>query len=79
MFKGFEILKNAILKGELNYFSAAQERPGVDFKIVASARWYENRGFPEWRIKSEASEPEGAEYEVICTELDGTINDPDYV
>ena len=72
--KAIELLKEAILKGELGYYqatgstayvaeyedgkqeivynalSAKEARPGVEFEIVASAKWEDRLGNPQWTI-----------------------------
>ena len=91
--KAIELLKEAILKGELSYYqatgsyayvaqyedgelqivynslSAKEARPGVEFEIVASAKWEDNLGNPAWTIYF-GDEAVAA----IATEIDG---DPD--
>jgi len=93
-----EMLKEAILKGELGYYqatgstayvveyedgkqeivfnslSAREARPGVRFKMVASAKWEDRLGFPQWTIYGD---DDGEAVAAIATEIDGTVTGPD--
>jgi len=95
-----EMLKEAILKGELGYYqatgstayvveyedgkqeivfnslSAREARPGVRFKMVASAKWEDRLGFPQWTIYDDGDDGEAVA--VIATEIDGTVTDDVY-
>ena len=94
--KAIELLKEAILKGELSYYQAtgstayvveyadgelqivynslsAKEARPVSFKIVASAKWEDRLGFPQWTIYDD----DGEAVAVVATEVDGTVTDPD--
>ena len=95
--KAIELLKEAILKGELGYYqatgstayvveyedgkqeivfnslSAKEARPGAGFEMVASAKWEDRLGFPQWTIYDDGGEAVA----VIATEIDGTVTDPD--
>ena len=94
-----EMLKEAILKGELGYYqatgstayvveyadgelqivynslSAREARPGVRFKMVASAKWEDRLGFPQWTIYGD---DDGEAVAAIATEIDGTVTDDVY-
>jgi len=87
-----EMLVDAILKGQLNYYqatgstaylveyedgelqivynslSAKEARPGVEFEIIASAKWEDNLGNPAWTI----CDRDGETAVIISTEVDGT-------
>jgi len=52
-----------------NSLSAKEARPGVEFEIVASAKWEDNLGNPAWTIYDD-----GEAVAAIATEIDG---DPD--
>ena len=93
--KAIELLKEAILKGELSYYqatgsaayvveyedgkqeivynalSAKEARPGVEFEIVASAKWEDNLGNPQWTIY-DYGDDDGEAVAVVATEVDGT-------
>ena len=95
-----EMLKEAILKGELGYnqatgstayvaeyedgelqivynsLSAKEARPGVSFEMVASAKWEDRLGFPQWTIYDDGDDGEAVA--VIATEIDGTVTDDVY-
>jgi hypothetical protein len=95
--RAVEMLVDAILKGELNYYqatgstayaveyedskqeivhnalSAKEARPGVEFEIVASAKWEDRLGNPQWTIYDDDGEAVAA----VATEIDGTVTDPD--
>ena len=47
-------------------------RPGVEFEIVASAKWEDRLGNPQWTI----CDDDGEAVAVVATEIDGTV-DPD--
>lgn len=90
--KAIELLKEAILKGQLGYYqatgstayvveyedgelqivynslSAREARPGVRFKMVASAKWEDRLGNPQWTIYDDGGETVA----VVATEVDGT-------
>jgi len=92
-----EMLKEAILKGELSYYqatgstayvveyedgelqivynslSAREARPEVEFEIIASAKWEDRLGNPQWTIY----DGDGEAVAAIATEVDGTVTDPD--
>ena len=94
-----EMLKEAILKGELHYYrqtgstayvveyedgkqeivynalSAKEARPGVEFEIVASAKWEDRLGNPQWTIYGD---DDGEAVAAIATENDGTVTDDVY-
>ena len=94
-----EMLKEAILKGELHYYrqtgstayvveyedgkqeivynalSAKEARPGVEFEIVASAKWEDRLGNPQWTIYGD---DDGEAVAAIATEIDGTNPDVYY-
>ncbi len=96
--KAIELLKEAILKGELHYYrqtgsyayvaqyedgelqivynslSAKEARPGVEFEIIASAKWEDRLGNPQWTIYDD---DDGEAVAVVATEVDGTVTDPD--
>ena len=96
--KAIELLKEAILKGELSYYQATgstayvveyedcrqeivnnalfakEVRPGVEFEIVASAKWEDRLGNPQWTIYGD---DDGEAVAAIATEIDGTVTDPD--
>jgi len=87
-----EMLVDAILKGQLNYYqatgsyayvaqyedgemqivynalSAKEARPGVSFTMVASAKWEDRLGNPQWTIYGN----DGEAVAVVATEVDGT-------
>ena len=93
-----EMLKEAILKGELGYYqatgstayvveyadgelqivynslSAREARPGVEFEIVASTKWEDRLGNPQWTIYGD---DDGEAVAAIATEIDGTVTEPD--
>ncbi len=95
--KAIELLEEAILKGQLNYYqatgsyayvaqyedgeqeivynalSAREARPGVRFKMVASAKWEDRLGNPQWTIY----DGDGEAVAAIATEVDGTVTGPD--
>ena len=48
-------------------------RPGVEFEIVASAKWEDRLGNPQWTIYDDDGEAATA----VATEIDGTVTDPD--
>ena len=52
-----------------NSLSAKEARPGVEFEIVASAKWEDRLGNPQWTIYDD-----GEAVAAIATEIDG---DPD--
>ena len=56
-----------------NALSAKEARPGVGFTMVASAKWEDRLGFPQWTIYDNDGEAVAA----IATEVDGTVTDPD--
>ena len=56
-----------------NSLSAKEARPGVSFTMVASAKWEDRLGFPQWTIYGNDGEAVAA----IATEVDGTVTDPD--
>jgi hypothetical protein len=94
--KAIELLKEAILKGELHYYrqtgstayvveyedgelqivynslSAKEARPGVEFEIIASAKWEDRLGNPQWTIYDDCEA-----VAAIATEIDGTVTEPD--
>ena len=96
--KAIEMLKEAILKGELSYYqatgstayvveyedgkqeivynalSAKEARPGVEFEIVASAKWEDRLGNPQWTIYDD---DDGEAVAVVATEIDGSIKEED--
>ena len=55
-----------------NSLSAKEARPGVEFEIVASAKWEDRLGNPQWTIYGD---DDGEAVAAIATEIDGT--DPD--
>jgi hypothetical protein len=55
-----------------NSLSAKEARPGVEFKILASAKWEDRLGNPQWTIYDD-----GEAVAAIATEIDGTVTDPD--
>jgi hypothetical protein len=93
--KAIELLKEAILKGELSYYratgstayvveyedgkqeivynalSAKEARPGVEFEIVASAKWEDNLGNPAWTIRNR----DGETAVIVSTEVNGTASE----
>jgi len=95
--KAIELLKEAILKGELGYYqatgstayvveyedgelqivynslSAREARPEVELEIIASAKWEDRLGNPQWTIY----DGDGEAVAAIATEVDGTVTDPD--
>ena len=56
-----------------NALSAREARPGVRFKMVASAKWEDRLGFPQWTIYDD----DGEAVATIATEIDGTVTGPD--
>ena len=56
-----------------NSLSAREARPGVRFKILASAKWEDNLGNPTWTIY----DGDGEAVAAIATEIDGTVTGPD--
>lgn len=54
-----------------NSLSAKEVRPGVEFEIVASAKWEDRLGNPQWTIYAD-----GEAVAVVATEIDGTVTDP---
>ncbi len=52
-----------------NSLSAKEARPGVGFTIVASAKWEDRLGFPQWTIY----DGDGEAVAVVATENDGTV------
>ena len=93
--KAIELLKEAILKGQLSYYqatgsyayvaqyedgelqivynalSAKEARPGVEFEMVASAKWEDNLGNPAWTIRDGDEEVAV----IISTNANGTVID----
>ena len=57
-----------------NALSAKEARPGVEFEIVAGAKWEDRLGNPQWTIYDDDGEAVAA----IATEIDGTVTDPVY-
>jgi hypothetical protein len=57
-----------------NALSAKEARPGVEFEIVASAKWEDRLGNPQWTIYDD---DDGEAVAVVATEIDGTVTDPD--
>ncbi len=57
-----------------NSLSAREARPGVRFKMVASAKWEDRLGFPQWTIYGGN---DGEAVAAIATENDGTVTGPD--
>ena len=55
------------LQIEYNSLSAKEARP-VSFKIVASAKWEDHLGNPQWTIY----DGDGEAVAVVATEVDGT-------
>lgn len=51
-----------------NSLSAKEARPGVEFEIVASAKWEDRLGNPQWTIRDR----DGETAVIISTEVDGT-------
>ena len=51
-----------------NALSAREARPGVRFKMVASAKWEDRLGNPQWTIYDDGGETVA----VVATEVDGT-------
>jgi len=56
-----------------NSLSAKEARPGVRFKIMASARWEDNLGNPAWTIY----DGDGEAVAAIATDIDGTAIEDD--
>jgi len=52
-----------------NALSAKEARPGVEFEIVASAKWEDRLGNPQWTIYDDGGEAVA----VVATEVDGTV------
>ena len=52
-----------------NSLSAKEARPGVEFEIVASAKWEDRLGNPQWTIYGD---DDGEAVAVVATEVDGT-------
>ena len=52
-----------------NALSAKEARPGVQFEIVASAKWEDRLGNPQWTIRDR----DGETAVIISTEVDGTV------
>ena len=59
-----------------NLHSAKHARPGVNFKIVAYARWVDCLGNPQWTVY-DYDDGEAVAVAAIATESDGTVTDPD--
>ncbi len=57
-----------------NALSAREARPGVRFKMVASAKWEDRLGNPQWTIYGGN---DGEAVAAIATENDGTVTGPD--
>lgn len=55
-----------------NSLSAREARPGVRFKMVASAKWEDRLGNPQWTIYDDDEA-----VAVVATEVDGTVTGPD--
>jgi len=51
-----------------NSLSAKEARPGVRFTMVASAKWEDRLGNPQWTIYDD----DGEAVAVVATEVDGT-------
>ena len=56
-----------------NSLSAREARPEVEFEIIASAKWEDRLGNPQWTIY----DGDGEAVAAIATEVDGTVTDPD--
>jgi hypothetical protein len=59
-----------------NALSARHSRPGMKFEIVASARWEDCLGNPQWTVY-DYGDGEAVAVAAIATESDGTVTDPD--
>ena len=57
-----------------NSLSAREARPGTNFKILASAKWEDRLGNPQWTIYDGDGEAAAA----IATENAGTVTDDVY-
>ena len=51
-----------------NSLSAKEARPGANLKILASAKWEDRLGNPQWTIYDDGGEAVA----VVATEIDGT-------
>jgi hypothetical protein len=61
-----------------NSHSAKHARPGVNFEIVASARWEDCLGNPRWTVYDYGDgDGEAVAVAATATESDGTITDTD--